>query len=239
MTVKRNIFLLAIALVMLMTAGCGPQKNETIEPITIDSSNVDEYLLSLPEYDKITVNIDKSQLTEDLVDDYIQKYYERLADGVEGLTDEEGNLLPLSEASIKLLDIPAFSTLNEFKVFVRGVVEDFVNLENNEKKVDAALELLRSEATFAELPEGYLMTVRERVEAEYDTIAERYDISANDYIRLAELPMEEKTLTAAQNELIYIKLADRAGIEYTDRDEMVERVTDYLLGIIKVSTKKK
>lgn len=236
---KRKIFLLAITLVMIMTAGCGPQKNEIIEPVTIDSSNVDEYLLNLPEYDKITVSIDKSQFTEELVDDYIQKYYERLADGLEGLTDEDGNLFPLSEESVKLLNIPAFSSLNEFKVFVRGVVQDFVDKENEEKELAAALEIIRNESTFAEIPEGYLITFRDRIESEYTEIAASYEISANDYIKLAELPMEEKVLTAAKNELIFIKLAERTGLEYQNRDEMVKGVTDYLLGITKVSTKKK
>jgi hypothetical protein len=49
--------------------------------------------------------------------------------------------------------------------------------------------------------------------------------------------MEEETLKEAQNELIFMKLASRIGLEYRNRDEMVEGVRNYLNGIIKVSKK--
>ena len=239
MTVKRNFFLLAIALVMLMTTGCGPQKNGTIEPITIDASNIDEYLMVLPEYDKITVYIDKSRFSEEVTDDYIEKYYERLASGKEGLTDEEGNLLPLSDETVKLLDIPAFSDLNEFKVFVRGTVEDFVVKENNDKKIDAALEIIREDAAFADIPENYVKEFADRVESDYEELAAKYGITAEEYVELSEVSLEDEAIKAAKNELIFIKMAERLGLEYQSRDEMVDGVTDYLLGIIRIATKKK
>jgi len=234
---KRRLFLLSAVLAIILTAACSPEKNEHTEHVTIDSANIDEYLTDLPEYDKITVKIDKSKFTEELTDDYIERYYERLAKGVEGLTDEEGNLLPLSDETVALLNIPAFSDLNEFKVFVRGVVEGFIDKENDDKKINAALEIMRNEASFAEIPEDYLAGIRERIVSEYEGIAAEYDISANDYLRLSDIPLEEEVLKGAKNELIYIKLAKRLGLEYADRDKMIEGVREYLLGIIKVSKK--
>ena len=177
---KRSIFLLATVFAVLLTAACTGRKNDNISPVTIDASNIDEYLMALPEYDRIDVTIDRSKFSEELTDDYINRYYERLAKGVDGLTDEEGNLLPLSDETIKLLDIPAFSSLNEFKVFIRGTVEGFIDKENDDKKIDAALDIIRNDAVFADIPEGYLATIRERVIGGYEEIAAQYDISADD-----------------------------------------------------------
>lgn len=234
---KRRIFLLATVFAVLLTAACTGRKNDNISPVTIDASNIDEYLMALPEYDRIDVTIDRSKFSEELTDDYINRYYERLAKGVDGLTDEEGNLLPLSDETIKLLDIPAFSSLNEFKVFIRGTVEGFIDKENDDKKIDAALDIIRNDAVFADIPEGYLATIRERVIGGYEEIAAQYDISADDYVDLSNIVLDEEVMKAAQNELIFIKIASRLGLEYADRDEMVEGVRNYLLGIIKVSKK--
>ncbi|MBP5661227.1 MAG: hypothetical protein J6X08_07860 [Lachnospiraceae bacterium] len=234
---KRSLFLLTAVFVMLLSAACTDKKNEEIPVVTIDASNIDEYVVTLPEYDKITVTIDKSKFSEDLTDDYINRYYERLAAEVEGLRDEEGNIRPLSEETIKLLNIPAFSSVNEFKVFVRKTVEGFIDQENEDKKINAALDIIREETVFAEIPESFLNETRERIVSRYDEIAASYDVSSDDYLELSEFPIEEETLKEAQNELIFMKLASRIGLEYHGRDEMVEGVRNYLDGIIKVSKK--
>lgn len=234
---KRLLFLLTTVFVMLMSTACTDKKNEEIPPVTIDASNIDEYVVTLPEYDKITVTIDKSKFSEELTDDYINRYYERLAADAEGLKDEEGNILPLSEETIKLLNNPAFSNLNEFKVFVRKTVEGFIDKENEDKKISAALDIIREETVFAEIPESFLNETRDRIVSNYDDIAAGYDVSADDYLRLSDFPLEEEVLKAAQNELIFIKLASRIGLEYHSRDELIEGVTEYFDGIVKVSKK--
>ena len=73
--------------------------------------------------------------------------------------------------------------------------------------------------------------------AGYEEIAAQYDISADDYVALSDIALEDEVIKAAQNELIFIKIAAKNGIEYSNRNEMVEGVRDYLLGIIKVSKK--
>ena len=232
---KRFLFLLTLASVLLLASACGNRKNNDTEPVIIDSTNVDSYLLSLPEYDKITVKIDKSEFSEELTDDYIERYYERLADGIEGLTDEEGNLLPLSNENVKRLDNPAFSDVNEFKVFVRKTVESFIDRENEDKKIEAALETLRSEATFGELPKEYIKGFEERVLSGYEGTALKYDVSSNEYLEFAGISLEDECLKAAQDELVFIKLADRIGLSYSNDAELEAGVREYLLGIIKVS----
>ena len=234
---KRSLFLLTTVFVMLMSAACIGKKNEEIPPVTIDASNIDEYVVTLPEYDKINVTIDRSKFSEDLTDDYINRYYERLASEVEGLKDEEGNLLPLSEETVKLLDMPAFSNLNEFKVFVRKTVEGFIDQENEDKKINAALDIMREDTVFGEIPQSFLDETRERIISRYDEIAAGYDVSADNYLELSDFPIEEETVKEAQNELILMKLASRIGLEYKNRDEMVDGVRAYLDGIVKVSKK--
>ena len=133
--------------------------------------------------------------------------------------------------------IPAFSSVNEFKVFVRKTVEGFIDQENEDKKINAALDIIREETVFAEIPESFLNETRERIVSRYDEIAASYDVSSDDYLELSEFPLEEEALKEAQNELIFMKLASRIGLEYRNRDEMVEGVRNYLDGIIKVSKK--
>ena len=234
---KKHFLLWAAVLLMALTTACGP-KEKVIEPVNIDASEVDEYLINLPEYGKIEVTIDKSEFTEELTDDYINRYYERLAEGRENLTDEEGNILPLSEETIKLLDIPAFSTVNEFKVFVRSVVKSFIDKENEDKKLDAALEVLRSDAEFADIPEGYVLKFKERILKDYEELAAGYEITPEYYLELSSVSLEDEALKDAMNELIYIKLAERIGLEYSSDEELYDGVSEYLLSIIKVVKKK-
>ena len=235
---KRRLFLLATVFAILLTASCAFKKNDDIPPVKIDASNVDEYLLKLPEYDKISVNIDKSKFTEELTDEYITRYYERLAKDIDGLTDGEGNVLPLSDETIKRLNHPAFSNINEYKVFIRHTVEGFIDKENDDKKINAALKIMRDDAEFADIPESFVKECSDRILADYEEIAAVYDISSDDYFRLSEASLDDEAYADAQNELIFIKLADRIGLEYSNRDQMVKGVRDYLLSIIKLSNKK-
>ena len=230
---KKHFLLWAAALMLIFASACGP-KEKVIEPVNIDSSDVDEYLINLPEYSKIEVTVDKSEFSEELTDDYINRFYERLAQDREGLTDEEGNLLPLSEQTIKLLDIPAFSTVNEFKVFVRGVVQDFIAAENDDKKIDAALSVMRTDAEFAEIPEGYVLKFKEKIIKAHEELAAKYEITPEYYLELSSISLEDEAYKDAMNELIYIKLADRIGLEYSSDEELYNGVSDYLLSIVKV-----
>ena len=234
---KRRIFLWAAAIMAVFVSACAPGKTD-IEPIVIGQSEVDEYLTDLPEYDKISVSIKKSVFTEDLTDEYIERYYEKLAEGREGLFDAKGNLLPLSEETIKLLNIPAFSTVGEFKVFVRNVVQGFIDKENEDKTLAAALEIMRADAKFTDIPEGYILTFKEKILSEYEEIAAGYGISPEYYLKLSSHSLEDEARTAAMNELIYLKLASRIGLEYTSEEELHKGVSDYLLSIIKTGGKK-
>lgn len=234
---KKRFLLLATAAMLVLATACGP-KEKVIESVNIDASDVDEYLINLPDYSKIEVTIDKSEFSEELTDDYINRFYERLAKDRENLTDEEGNFLPLSEETIQLLNIPAFSTLNEFKVFVRGVVKDFIAKENEDKKLDAALTVIRTDSEFAEIPEGYILKFKENILKEYADLAAEYEIDPEYYLELSSISLEDEALKDAMNELIYIKLADRMGLEYSSEEELHKGVSDYILGITKVVKKK-
>ena len=83
-----------------------------------------------------------------------------------------------------------------------------------------------------------LFKFKENILKEYADLAAEYEIDPEYYLELSSISLEDEALKDAMNELIYIKLADRMGLEYSSDEELHKGVSDYILGITKVVKKK-
>lgn len=228
--------LLTIAMAFVCAVGmisCGNPAGP--EEFILTKDNIDEYITSIADYEGIEVSVEKDTFTDKDVEDYATYYYQSLAAGKEGMTDENGGVVPMTDESIAKLDEAAFTTLNEFMVFVRKTVSDFYELSYQNDIVQEVISRVASESFFSELPKGLLDKEIAFINEQFTEIASNYSLSVEDYLKYCDTTLEDLAEEYAKQELVYFKIAKEEDLWNEDEDAAEEAVFAYLIDVTKVT----
>jgi len=231
----KNRFLCAAMAVFcaLGMAACGKQAEP--EEFVITTENVDTYIVTLGEYEGLTVEAKKEELTDEIVEYYANFYYKEQASTVEGMTDEEGNVIPMTDDAIKMFNSEVYTTVNEFMVFVRNTVDSYLQYKYENEIVQGVVEQVTKSSEFAEkLPEGLLAKEKEYINETFSETAASYEIDTDYYLELCGTSMDELASDYAKEELVFFKIAMDQGFNTEDKEAMTNEIFDYLVDVTNV-----
>ena len=225
----KNRFL-CIAMAGLMALGmisCGNPGSPDEFKITAD--NVDEYIVTLGDFSNLSSEAVKTELDDSMVSYYADDYYNSLALETEGLTDEDGNPVPMTDEAIAKLNSTAYSTVSEFMVFVRKTVQNYIDYSYENEIVYDAIDAIVETSTFNDLPDELIKAQEEYVKTDFQDAADSYDVSIEKYLEYGGTTLSEMAALYAKENIVYVKLAKELGYGDLEEDEMNSKVFDYLL----------
>lgn len=227
--------LLTVAMAALCAIGmisCGnPAGPEEFE---LTKDNIDEYIVEIADYEGLTVSASLDTFTDEDIEEYAEYYYKSLAADVPGMTDDEGNPVPMTDEAISQLDSDAFKTVTEFMVFVRKTVSDYYTNCYESDIVQAAIDKISAASTFTELPKGLLEKEKAYISEQFSEIAKGYELSLEDYLAYCGTSVDDLAAEYAKQELVYFKIAKEKDL-WSDDAEMTDKaVFDYILSVTEV-----
>lgn len=233
--------LLCIAMAGLFAIGmisCGNPAEP--EDFSLTADNVDNYITTIGNYEGLTVEAKKDELTDQKVEYYAKFYYELSASKVEGMVDEEGNVMPMTDEAIKMLNTKAYSTVNEFMVFVRGTVRSYIEENYYNDIENGAIKQVVEHSEFAdEFPAGYIVKEKALIEDKFGEAAASYELDVAKYLEYCGTSEDEMAKEMIKEELVMMKIAKDEGIETEDMNAMKDGVKKFLIKVTKVKEPEK
>ena len=230
---NRLLIFATVALCAIGMISCGnPAEPETF---VINRDNVDDLIVAIAPYEGLTVSAVKDTFTDSDVETYADYYYASLANEVEGMTNEKGDPIPMTDEAIEMLNCEAFSNVTEFMVFVRNTVIDYYEYSYQNDIVQEVVSDVAGSSQFAEIPEGLLAKEKADIDVQFTEIANNYSLSVEDYLKYCGTTKDELALEYAKQEIVFYKIAKDRGIDDTDPDSMDEEVFDYILSVTNVT----
>lgn len=232
---KRNILAVFLAfLSVLFLPACNKEEVEEIPPFYLTSENACEYIESLGEYQDLTVKAVKAPLTDSEVEYYANYYYSNLCRETEGMMDENGEPVPMTDAAVKLFDTEVYTNVNEFMVFVRNTVEEYNEFVYENSIVDQVLDSCVEGSVFNDIPEGLLNLEKERIREENLSAASIYNIGVDYYLELADVSVDELAIQYAKEDIVRFAIARDREFDDLNEEEMREKVFKYILSVTEV-----
>ncbi len=223
------VFLCTLA--VLLTA-C--KKDEpVVEKIYVTEDNVDEYLVRLGGYNDISFDTKKNEATDAEVAKYAEIYYENLAKSTEGMVDEEGNVLPMSDETIAMFSTDVYTNVKEFLLFVKKSLPDFFEESYEEEIFEKVIGRAIVNSEFNEFPEGLILAKESEITDYYAELAARYDVTVEKYLKLLGTSMEDECIKAVKRDLVILKIADNEDVAVIDGKTAREAVKDYIISAVK------
>ena len=217
------LFLIAASLL----CACGEKKD--VAEITVE--NVDDYIISISNYEGVSTSAEKEPLTDEIVEYYADFYYSKLCKENECLRDEHGNDLPLTDAAIASLHSDVYKSVSEYMVFIRGCVSDFLVSQYENEIVENVVKEVISKSEFKELPEDMILKEEETIEETYKEVADSYDLSVKKYLEYCGTSMEEEAKDSLLHKIVLTKIAKDKEIKATEEKYLNEAVCDYILSV--------
>ena len=228
--------LLCIAMAAVFAVGmisCGNPAGP--EDFTLTTENVDNYIVSIGNYEGLSVEASKQEFTDDIVQYYADSYYDTLARETEGMLDEDGNPIPMTDAAIAMLGSDVYSTVSEFMVFTRNTVEDYLQYSFENDVVEAAVKEIVASSEFKDIPDALLAYEEEIISEQFSDIAASYELELDEYLKLCGSSMEALATEYAKEELVFYKIAKDKDFEITDESSLTDRVFEYLFEVTNVT----
>lgn len=221
--------LLCMAMAVIFAIGmisCG--KPATPDDFEITADNVDNYIVSIGDYDALKVGAEIDIVTDEMISHYADSFYEAMAKETDGLTDESGKPIPMTDEAIAKLGLNSFSTVAEYMVFMKDCVEQFSVDSYQEEIVAKALKKVVSNSEFTELPEALLQKEKNLINAKYEEQASLYELSSEEYLKYCKTSIEELAEQYAKTDLVTMKIAKDMGFDMSDAESVNREVSDYL-----------
>lgn len=228
---KRFLCVAAAAVLMFSLAGCGKAQEPVLRELTEEYAK--SYVLSLASYENRKVFVEKDVLDDRTVEEYADFYYRKLAESVEGLTDEEGNIVPLNDESVEKLGSEVFKTEKEFMLFSRETVKGYIEEKYKRQVADEVLKEVVAESSFSEPDAGILEGQKQYVFEDYSKIASEYDMDVETYVKYLGTSVDKLCEDYAGLQAVCILIAGEQGIDTSDRDTMFSEVADYIFSVTK------
>lgn len=228
--------LLTVAMAALCAIGmisCGNPAEP--EEFVLSKENVDDYIVSMASYEGLTSSAVKESVTDSDVETYADYYYASLAKEVEGMTDEKGEPIPMTDEAIEMLGSKAYKNVTEFMVFVRNTVIDYYEYSYESDIVQDVISQVAAASEFKDIPAGLLAKERDFISEQFTEIAKNYNLEVRDYLVYCGTSEEELSLEYAKQELVFYKIAKDRNIDDTDKDAMDSEVFKYLLSVTNVT----
>lgn len=227
--------LLTIAMVVLSAVGmisCGNPAGPG--EFILTKENIDNYIIELANYEGLTVAVSRNTFSDKDVEEYAQYYYDSVAKQTEGMTDEEGNVVPMTDQSVRMLD-GEFTSVNDYLVFIRKTVKDFYEISYQNDIVQEAITQVAVNSTFAEeLPEGLIEKEKAFINEQFSEIAANYSLSVEDYLKYCDTSLEELAEEYAKQELVCFKIAKEEDLWNGTDEEADQAVFDFIVDVTKV-----
>jgi len=227
--------LLCIAMAVLCAVcmiSCG--KPEEPEDFSLTADNVDNYIVAIGNYEGLTVQAEKDELTDQKVEYYANYYYELSASKVEGMVDEDGNVMPMTDAAIKMLNTPAYTTVSEFMVFIRSTVKSYIEDNYYNDIENGVISQVVENSQFAEFPAAYVAKEKTYIEEKFAEAAASYELDVAKYLEYCGTSEDEMAQNLIKEELVIMKIAKDNGIETEDLAAMKAGVRDFIIEVTSV-----
>lgn len=227
--------LLCIAMACLCAIGmisCGNPAEP--EDFSLTADNVDNFIVTLGNYEGLTVQAEKDELTDQKVEYYANYYYELSASKVEGMVDEEGNVMPMTDEAIKMLNTNAYTTVSEFMVFVRATVRSYIEENYYNDIENGVISQVVQNSEFAEFPAAYVAKEKTLIEEKFSEAAASYELDVAKYLEYCGTSEDEMATELIKEELVIMKIAKDNGIDTTDLSAMKSGVREFLIGVTTV-----
>lgn len=200
----------------------------------LSTDNVDEYIVSISEYEGLEVEAELAEPTDADVQEYADYYFAELCAETEGMTDELGNPVPMTDSAIAALGSDAFSTVNEFMVYVRDVVKEFCQYNYENDTAQAVLDNLSLNSQFGRIPEELIRKEYGFIDNQFSGIAEQYGVTVDEYLEFCETTRDELADIYAKQEILMYKIAKDQGIDDSNENVMYDAVIAYILKVTNV-----
>lgn len=228
--------LLCVAMAAFFAVGmisCGNPAEP--DDFTLTTENVDNYIVSIGNYEGLTVEASKEELTDDIVDYYANYYYDSIAKETEGMTDENGDPIPMTDAAIKMMNSDVYTTVSEFMVFTRSTVSDYLQYCFENDIVQGAVDQIVASSEFKDIPDALLSKESDIIDEQFTDIAASYELDVDKYLEYLDTSREALSLEYAKEQLVYTKIAKDQGFTETDEDSLNDQVFDYLVSVTNVT----
>ena len=227
--------LLTIAMVVLSAVGmisCG----NPAEPgeFILTKENIDNYIIELADYKGLTVSVEKDTFSDRDVEEYAQYYFDSMASMTEGMTDENGNPVSMTDESVKLLE-GEFNSVNEYMVFIRKTVGDFYDISFENDIVQEVISKVAENSTFAELPKEFIGKEKAFINEQFSEIAANYSLSVEEYLKYCDTSLEELAEEYAKQELVCFKIAKEEDLWNGTDEEVDQAVFDFIVDVTEVA----
>lgn len=233
---KKQIAVVLMAfLSVFFLPSCGKPEAEEIAPFCLTKENAGDYISNLGPYQDLEVHAVKAELTDSEVQYYADYYYRKCCEETEGMLDENGEPVPMTDAVVALFDTEVYTTVNEFMVFVRNTVEEYNEYVYEQSIVDQVMKECVAGSTFNDIPEELVAVEKERVYDENREAATQYDIDVEYYLELAEISADEVALQYAKEDIVRFAIARDREFDDLSEEDLKEEVFKYILSVTKVA----
>lgn len=229
---RRPFFAVFLCTLAVLLTAC-KKEEPVIEKIYVTEENVDRYLVHLGGYNDISFDIKKSEATDATVAKYAEIYYEKLAKATDGMVDEDGNVMPMSDEAIAMFSTDVYTNVKEFLLFVKRNLPDFFEASYEEEIFEKVIGRAIVNSEFNEFPEGLILSKESEVTEKYGELAAGYDVTVEKYLKLLGTSMEAECIKAVKENLVILKIADNEDVAIIDDKPLREAVKDYIISAVK------
>lgn len=225
---RRFFYVLVLCVLSMYLWACSKKPEAPAEP-QITQLNADDYIVELGQYKDFTVTTQKLEATDANISKYTDIFYENLAKDNENLKDENGTILPLTDASVELLSSTAYSTVKEFMLFVKELLPEYLDEKYEREVFEESMAKAIATTTFNDIPKSARVAKEAQVAAFYSEFAESYSVKLEKYLRLIGSSMEKECEKLVKRELIIKKIAQIENITPNAGETLEDAVKSFLV----------
>ncbi len=133
----------------------------------------------------------------------------------------------MSDESIKALQNPLYSNMEEFRAYQTDYVNDYFNNDYETTVVSLVLEQIVNGSTFSTFSETALTKHRERIINAYTDVAASYGLDVNTYLEYNGTSVDVIAELFAKRDLIFAAIQKAEGIDITE-EELIEKANYYM-----------